>query len=58
VKRGSPAWNAGLKTNDIITSVNKTKVNSLEDFKKQVRNNGTLLFNLTRDRRAMFLILR
>ena len=58
VKRGSPAWNAGLKTNDIITSVNKGKVTSLEDFKKRVRNNGTLLFNLTRNRRAMFLILR
>ena len=58
VKRSSPAWNAGLKTNDIITSVNKGKVISLEDFKKRVRNNGTLLFNLTRNRRAMFLILR
>jgi len=58
VKRNSPAWNAGLRTNDIITSVDKVKINSLDDFKKRVQTTGTLLFNLTRNRRAMFLILR
>ena len=58
VKRNSPAWNAGLRTNDIITSVNKVRVNSLDDFKSHVQTTGTLLFNLTRNRQAMFLILR
>jgi len=58
VKRDSPAWHAGLRTHDIITSVNKTPVKNLADFKTLVRRDGTLLFNLTRDQRAMFLILR
>ncbi len=58
VKRNSPSWHAGLRSNDIITSVNKTPVKNLEEFKTLVRNDGTLLFNLTRNQRAMFLILR
>jgi serine protease Do/serine protease DegQ len=58
VKRGSPAWYAGLRTQDIITSVNKQAVSSLEEFKPLVRNGDALLINLTRDERAMFSILR
>lgn len=58
VKPNSPSWNAGLRTNDIITSVNKTAINNLDSFKALARNNGSLLFNLTRNQRAMFLILR
>ena len=58
VKRGSPSWNAGLRDNDIITSVNKTSVHNLEDFKPLVHSDAPLLLNLTRDQSAMFLILR
>lgn len=58
VKRGSPAWNAGLRANDIITSVNKQVINNLEEFKPLVHNNGKLLLNITRNRRAMFILLR
>ena len=58
VKQNSPSWNAGLRPNDIITSVNKTSINDLYAFKTLARNNGRLLFNLTRNRRAMFLMLR
>ena len=58
VKRNSPSWNAGLRSNDIITSVNKTTTKHLDDFKALVRNDSSLLFNLTRNQRAMFLILR
>lgn len=54
----SPAWNAGLRGNDIITSVNKEKVETLENFKPLVQNNAPLLLNITRNRQAMFLILR
>jgi len=59
VKRGSSAANAGLRAKDIITSVNKQAINNLDDFKPLVFNNGQqLLLNITRNGRAMFLILR
>jgi len=59
VKHGSAAENAGLRAKDIITSVNKQTIKNLEDFKPLVFNNGKqLLLNITRNGRAMFLILR
>ena len=59
VKHGSAAEKAGLRAKDIITSVNKQTIKNLEDFKPLVFNNGKqLLLNITRNGRAMFLILR
>ncbi len=59
VKRGSPAAIAGLRANDIITSVDKNIVASLEEFKPYAYSDGKqLLFNITRNGQAMFLILR
>lgn len=59
VKRGSPAWIAGLRANDIITSVNKQTVETLEEFKPLAHSNGKdLLLNITRKRQSMFLLLR
>lgn len=59
VKRGSPAAIAGLRKNDIITSVNKNIISGLEEFKPYAYSNGKqLLLNITRNRQAMFLILR
>ena len=58
VKRGSAAELAGLRANDIITSVNKQTVENLESFKPLVLNNSKqLLLNITRNWQAMFLIL-
>lgn len=58
VKRGSSAWQAGLRSEDIITSVNRQSVNSLESFKPLVHNADQLLLNIVRGRRAMFLLLK
>lgn len=58
VKRGSAAWFAGLRKNDIITSVNKKPIESLEDFKPLAYNSESLLLNITRKGRAMFLLLK
>jgi len=59
VKRGSPAARSGLRAHDIITSVDKHPIASLEDFKPYAHNGGKqLLLNITRNQRAMFLILR
>jgi serine protease Do/serine protease DegQ len=58
VKRGSPAWNAGLRGEDVITSVNRKPVDSLDAFKPLVQNADQLLLNIVRGRRAMFLLLK
>ena len=59
IKRGSQAERAGLRKGDIITSVNKQAVHNLIEFKPLAFNGGKqLLLNLTRNRQAMFLILR
>jgi serine protease Do/serine protease DegQ len=58
VKRGSAAWQAGLRPNDIITSVNKKPVKNLDDFKPHAYNGGSLLLNITRRGQAMFLLLK
>lgn len=58
VKRGSPAWNAGLRSNDIITSANRLPIKTLDDFKPLAHNGKQLLLNLTRNGRAMFLLLK
>lgn len=58
VQRNSPAWNAGLRSYDIITSVNRQPVSTLEQFKQMVTNQPELLLNIVRDNQAMFLLLR
>ncbi|HHA19711.1 MAG TPA: DegQ family serine endoprotease [Methylophaga sp.] len=58
VKQNSPAWNAGLRNDDIITSVNKQAIGSLGEFKPLVHNNKQLLLNITRDWQAQFIVLR
>jgi serine protease Do/serine protease DegQ len=59
VKRGSPAAMAGLRANDIITSVNKNIISGLEEFKPYAYSDGQqLLLNITRRGQALFLILR
>ena len=58
VQRGSPAWNAGLRSYDIVTSVNRQPVSNLEQFKQMVTNQPELLLNIVRENQAMFLLLR
>lgn len=58
VKRNSQAWRAGLRPNDIITSVNNNDVASLSEFKQHVQGQKTLLFNMVRKGRSMFIVLR
>lgn len=58
VKRNSQAWRAGLRPNDIITSVNNNDVSSLSEFKQHVQGQKTLLFNMVRKGRSMFIVLR
>jgi len=56
---GSPAAYAGLRSGDIILSVNKMPVDDFKGFEKALKKNGQgLLLNIQRGRRALFLLVR
>jgi len=59
VGRGSPAWNAGLRDGDIITSVNRQPTPDLASFLATVNQlKGQLLFSVHRGNQAAYLVIR
>ncbi len=59
VKRGSPAWSAGLRADDIIVSVNQLPVDSMQAVAAAVgRNPDSLLLNIRRGEGALFVVIR
>ncbi len=58
VERGSPAWQVGLRKNDVITSVNRQPVKNIQDFKKATQGASTLLLNISRKTGSLFLFLQ
>jgi serine protease Do/serine protease DegQ len=59
VKPGSLAWRSGLREGDVITSVNHTKVEKLDDFLAAVdRKEGPLLLRVIRGNAAAFLVIK
>ena len=59
VEQGSPAWNAHLRKGDIIISVNRIPVKTIEQFRKVVANNSAqILLNIQRGRNAMFILIQ
>jgi len=59
VEQGSPAWNASLREGDIILSVNRRAVKTLEDFKAVVGNRDKqILLNVQRGRTALFILIQ
>ncbi|MEN8206403.1 MAG: DegQ family serine endoprotease [Pseudomonadota bacterium] len=59
VKRGSSAWSAGLRVDDIIVSVNQLRVSSMDDVVVAVRHNpDTLLLNIRRGNGALYIVIR
>ncbi|HEX7047899.1 MAG TPA: DegQ family serine endoprotease [Gammaproteobacteria bacterium] len=62
VQRGSPASRAGgigLRPGDVITSVNRQPVESVEEFREIVSNTqGVLLFKLRRGDNSIFLAVQ
>lgn len=58
VERGSAAWQASLRTDDIILSANRIVLRSLEDFRNAVQGQRQLLINVQRGDGAMFVLLQ
>ena len=59
VVRGSPAWRAGLRQNDIITSINRKPIKNLEDLLVTAEKiKGALLLNIIRDGGSFFVLIR
>ena len=58
VQRFSPAWEAGLRSGDIIIASNKQDVHSINDFKHIIQtSNGRITVLVQRNRRQFFLQL-
>ncbi|MDZ7842594.1 MAG: DegQ family serine endoprotease [Gammaproteobacteria bacterium] len=58
VGRGSPAWQNELRSEDIITSVNRRRFATLDEFRRLVSGSRELLFSIQRGQRAYFLAIR
>jgi serine protease Do/serine protease DegQ len=59
VAQGSPAWQAGLRQGDLIISVNKQPIYSLEDVQRAVKKQASmLLLNIHRGESALFIVIR
>jgi len=58
VQPNSPAADAGLRPGDIISAVNQQPVDSLEEFKKMIKGQETLLLTIQRGDGALFLIIK
>ncbi len=59
VQQGSAAWNAHLREGDIILSVNRVPVQTLEDLQRVVGDKDTqILLNIQRGRTALFVLIQ
>jgi serine protease Do/serine protease DegQ len=58
VEPGSPAARTGLRKGDIIISVNRRPVNSLNAFQQAVGSGNALLLNIQRGRASLFIVIR
>ncbi len=59
VATDSPAWRAGLRKDDVITSVNRKPVKSPEEFAAAASaSSGSLLLNIMRGDGALFVLIR
>ncbi|HEY9202154.1 MAG TPA: DegQ family serine endoprotease [Gammaproteobacteria bacterium] len=58
VTRGSPAWYARLQKGDVILSINRQPVESLQRLQQLVENQRQLLISLQRGDTALFVLLK
>ena len=58
LKPGSPAWQAGLRKDDIIVTANRQRVESVAALAAAVKGSEALLLNIRRGDGAFFLAIR
>ncbi len=59
VQRGTPAWRSGLRAGDVITTINKAQIKSMQDFLAAVDNKeGSLVLRVLRGNAAAFVVLK
>lgn len=59
VERGSNAWRSGLRSGDIITSLNHQPVSNMAQFMRMVNNNDdALLLRIVRGNTSAFLVIK
>ncbi len=58
IKVGSPAFRAGLRKGDVITSLNRKPVHSIQQLERLALTSRTLLLNIVRGNSVLFLYLQ
>lgn len=59
LKRGSDAWQAGLRTGDIIRAVNSTDIKDLDDFKRVIKGKTkAVALSVERGRNRIFIAIK
>ena len=59
VDQGSPAWEASLRRGDIILSVNRRPVKSMDDLRKALSHaDKQILLNVQRGKTALFILIQ
>jgi serine protease Do/serine protease DegQ len=51
-------WRIGLRPGDVIVSVNRFRIHNLEELKRVIDPNGSLLINIQRGQEGFFLVLQ
>ena len=54
----SPAWNIGLRKDDIILSINKQRVKTFDEAYVAAKSSTSLLVNIQRGDQAMYVLLK
>ncbi len=58
IEPNSNAWKTGLRSGDIILSVNRFRVRNLDEFKQVASQGSALLINLQRGGEGFFVVLK
>ena len=58
VEPDTPAWLAGLRPGDVITSINRRPVESLENFQEIASGSDILLLNIRRGNAGLFIVIQ